>query len=109
MIAREWRCRCSKETLDAFVEHLFETGVRDTQRTCSCRGTQVLQRELDDCVEITLLTYWDSMESMVLFKGEEYKNTQPCPQGKDFGIKPDHQVTHYEVMETLSTHYFPGE
>lgn len=109
MIAREWRCRCPRETLDAFMEYLFETGIKDTQRTYGCRGAQLLQRELNDCVEITLLTYWDSLEAVIRFRGKDYNSARLYPKFYDFGIMPDHEVAHYEVMEVLDTRYMPGE
>lgn len=109
MIAREWRCRCPKDTRDAFIEYLHKTGIKDTQRTLGCKGAQLLQRELSDCVEITLLTYWDSMQSVVRFRGNDYESAQLYPDDYAYGIMPDHEVTHYEVLEVLNTQYIPGE
>ncbi len=108
MIAREWRCRCPKDTCNAFVEYLYKTGMKGTQTTRGCKGVQLLRRDLGECMEITLLSYWDSMESVVRLE-ERYESAYLHPEDYEYGITPDHEVAHYDVVDVLNVDYIPGE
>ncbi|MGD1468573.1 hypothetical protein [Vibrio harveyi] len=56
MIAREWKATCPKEYEERFIAYLYETGIKDTSSTQGFLGAQILNRDLGDIAEITLLT-----------------------------------------------------
>ncbi len=100
MIAREWRCLCPAEHHDGFLAHLDATGVRETSSLPGYRGHQILERYVEGGVEITLVTYWDSLESITAFAGEDIGRARLYPGDEAFGITPDQDVRHYRVLSS---------
>ncbi|MGE4292889.1 MAG: antibiotic biosynthesis monooxygenase [Desulfovibrio sp.] len=103
MIAREWRCRCPKSQREGFLAHLRSTGVKDTSATPGFRGEQILERDQGNTVEITLISYWNRLEDIVAFAGEDIAMARLYPGDEAFEIVPDHTVRHYEVLEQRFT------
>ncbi|MEW5774466.1 MAG: antibiotic biosynthesis monooxygenase [Thermodesulfobacteriota bacterium] len=101
MVAREWRCRCPQEHRDGFLAYLAETGVKDTAATPCCRGAQILVRELDGAAEITLVTYWDSLDAIRAYAGEDISVARLYPEDAKYELDPDRRVTHYRVVEQV--------
>ena len=99
MFAREWKARCPEEEKDRFIEYLYQTGVKDTSSTSGFKGAQIFTRSLNERVEITLLTYWDSLESVKLFAGENISKAKLYPDDLKYELEPDNHVRHYEVIE----------
>jgi len=98
MVAREWRCRCPREHRDGFLAYLDRTGVQDTAATPGCRGAQVLVRDLEDAAEIVLVTYWDSLDAIRAYAGEDIAQARLYPEDARYGLDPDRHVTHYRVV-----------
>lgn len=98
MIAREWRCTCPAEHREGFLVHLDETGVRETSALPGFLGHQILERRLDGGVEITLITYWESLESIEAFAGADIGRARLYPGDEVFAIVPDEHVRHYRVL-----------
>ncbi|NEQ46587.1 MAG: antibiotic biosynthesis monooxygenase [Leptolyngbya sp. SIOISBB] len=101
MIAREWKATCPKEYKKGFIEYLYKTGVKETSETEGFLGAQIFKRELDDEVEITLLTYWKSLECIKAFAGEDIHVAKLYPEDDNYKLKPDTHVNHYEVHENM--------
>lgn len=101
MIAREWRATCPKEHEKGFIAYLYETGIKDTAATKGFLGAQILNRDLAGDVEITLLTYWENMECIKAFAGEDINVARLYPEDDKYKLKPNHHVNHYEVCENM--------
>lgn len=104
MIARMWKCLCPKRNLEGFLEHLRRTGVAETSATLGFRGDQILSREAGEDVEITLITYWESLAVIQAFAGEDINRARLYAGDDMYAIVPDREVMHYEVLEQG----FPG-
>ena len=114
MYARRWSCRCPLRHRDGFLKYLNDTGVTDTARTPGCIGAQVLERDLPDPsdseasgpgasgpdarVEITLVTYWTSLDAIVAYAGEDIGQARLYPEDAQYEIDPDRHVTHERVL-----------
>lgn len=101
MIVREWKVTCLKEYGKEFIEHLYLTGVKDTSRTKGFLGAQILNRDLGSDVEITLLTYWQTLEYIKAFSGENMSVANFHPEDDKYKLNPDRHVNHYEVCATM--------
>ena len=100
MPARRWSCACPRKHRDGFLEYLHETGVGDTSGTPGFLGAQRLERDLEgDAVEITLVTYWERLEAIKGFAGEDIEAARPYPEDERFEIVPERMVRHYRVLE----------
>jgi len=48
---------------------------------------------------VTLISYWDSLESVKSFAGENISEARLYPEDFKYGLEADHFVSHYEVIE----------
>ena len=107
MIAREWKARCPLRHKAGFIEYLYQTGVKETSETAGFKGAQIFTREVTvdtvGMVEITLISYWDALESIKAFAGEEVDVARLYPEDDKYQLQPDTFVSHYEVVENLWT------
>lgn len=99
MIARTWRCLCPPEHRDGFLRHMDLTGVQECAALPGYLGHQVLERTLEEMVEITLVTYWRSKEDIAAFAGDEPSLARLYPGDEAYGIIPEPQVRHDVVLE----------
>ena len=99
MIARQWKARCPKEQKVAFIKYLYQTGVKDTSSTEGYKGAQIFTRDLDDKLEVTLISYWDELESIKAFAGVDIEVARLYPEDDKYELEPDTFVSHYEVIE----------
>ncbi|NQY93045.1 MAG: antibiotic biosynthesis monooxygenase [Campylobacteraceae bacterium] len=99
MIARQWRARCPKEQKEAFIKYLYQTGVKDTSSTEGFKGAQIFTRDLEDKSEVTLISYWDELESIKAFAGVDIEVARLYPEDHKYELEPDTFVSHYEVVE----------
>jgi len=100
VIARTWRCRCPLETREGFLRHLDATGVRECSALAGYLGHQVLERDLGDRVEITLVTYWRSMEDVTAFAGADPSLARLWPEDEAYAIESDLDVRHDMVLRS---------
>ena len=101
MIAREWKARVPLSEKEGFLSYLNETGVKETSATSGFKGAQVLVRDLEKKSEVTLVTYWSSVEAIKAFSGEEIEIAKLYPDDYKYDLEPDHFVSHYEVVENV--------
>lgn len=105
MIAREWKCRVPEAHNEGFTAYLYETGVKDSAETAGFLGAQIFRRSLAGKVELTLITYWDELESIKAFAGNDTSQARLYPEDEVYELEPDLSVQHYEVIE----HQFSAE
>ncbi|PMR76543.1 antibiotic biosynthesis monooxygenase [Billgrantia endophytica] len=99
MHAREWKCRCPLEHRDAFIDYLYETGVRETSETSGFQGAQIFTRDVEGMAEITLITYWDALSSIEAFAGVDISKAKLYPEDGKYQLQPELTVQHYAVIE----------
>lgn len=97
MIAREWRCICPAENIDEFIPYLSLTGISDAKNSPGFEGAEIFMRDAGPSVEVTLITFWDSMESVSGFAGEDVEKAVLYHEDYKYGITSDLTVKHYTV------------
>jgi len=85
--------------MEAFINYLYETGVKDSSSTAGFKGAQIFRREMDDNAEVTLISYWDKLESIKAFAGEDIEIARLYPEDDKYELDSDTFVSHYEVVE----------
>lgn len=98
MIARIWHGITPAAKADEYVEFLNRSGVRDYQATEGNLGVHILRRIEGEQAHFLTLTFWDSVEAIKRFAGEEYEKARYYPEDKDYLLEFEETVTHYEVM-----------
>jgi heme-degrading monooxygenase HmoA len=99
MIAREWKCRVPNVHSEGFTAYLYETGIKDSSATPGSLGAQIFRRTLAGKIELTLITYWDKLESITAFAGSDISQARLYPEDEVYELDPDLSVQHYEVIE----------
>ena len=99
MIARIWHGVTMAEKADAFYQFVRKTGEKAYLESSGNRGVQILRRHFDDKAEFLLVSFWDSIESIQCFAGEDYgKAFYLFPEDREFLIELESEVKHFEVL-----------
>ncbi len=101
MIAREWKATCPKKHEEGFIAYLYKTGIKDTKACDGFMGAQILNRDLENKVEITLVSYWKNIECIKAFSGENVNIAKLYPEDEKYELNPDKHVNHYTVHENM--------
>ncbi len=100
MIARMWRGWVRTEDRDAYVSYVEETGMSEYRRTPGNRAAHLLTRDLGDGrTEIVTLSFWDSLDVVSGFAGDEISRAVFYPEDDRYLVDRETTVTHFEVAE----------
>ena len=79
-VARTWHGSTSPENADAFEHFLRDKVFPDFEKSLKgYHGAQLLRRKLDDHVEFMTIMWFDSMDSVRLFAGDDYETAHIDP------------------------------
>jgi heme-degrading monooxygenase HmoA len=99
VILRRWsgRLRTADET--EYLAYINRTGASDYGKTPGNLGFQILMRAFGDGTsEITTLSWWDSMEAIKAFAGDNPEVARYYPEDDRFLIDRPPNVDHYRVI-----------
>ena len=99
MIARIWRGTTAEDRADEYAEYLRGTGLADYVKTPGNHGVSMLVRRHDGRADFTLISYWESMEHVKAFAGDDPEVAVFYPEDDDFLIDRETTVTHHDVVE----------
>ena len=97
MIARLWFGRTRAEDYDAYLAYLEESGVAALHATPGNRGVMVLRRIDGDEAEFGVMSFWDSLDDVKAFAGEEVDTARYFPSDKRYLLEFTPKLKHYEV------------
>jgi heme-degrading monooxygenase HmoA len=102
MILRMWKARSTPKQAAAYIEHATKTVFPKVRNIKGHRGDYLLRRELEDVVELVVLTLWDSMEAVRRFAGSETNKAVVEREARAALTSFDEYVTHFEVVEGMT-------
>jgi heme-degrading monooxygenase HmoA len=94
MIARLWRGRAAGSP-EAYLRHFRERVRPALERLAGHRGSHVLVAK----DEIMVLTFWDSMEAVRAFAGDDPERAVVEPEARAVLATFEDFVRHYEVEQ----------
>jgi heme-degrading monooxygenase HmoA len=98
VIARIWRGWVATERATAYVDYIKETGIAEYRQTPGNVGAQMLTRDLGDGrTEILTLSWWESLESIHGFAGDDISQAVFYPEDDEYLIDRETTVRHYDV------------
>jgi heme-degrading monooxygenase HmoA len=101
MILRVFRGRAERARADAYPRHFHERVVPDLRGVAGFLGAHLMQRDLGDDIEFTVLTRWASMEAIRTFAGDRV-STAVVEPGAVAALKDyDTEVEHHEVLQEV--------
>ena len=98
MIARIWRGRTRAADAEAYVGYLSETGLKEYGETPGNRGVRVLRRTEGEVAEFLVLSFWESMEAIRGFAGDEPETAVYYPEDDRYLLEREPTVAHYKVV-----------
>jgi heme-degrading monooxygenase HmoA len=98
LIARVWRGQTLVERAEEYTCYLDEAGVRKIAAIPGNRGVQMLRIASGAFVEFQVLSYWDSLEAVKLFAGDDIEKVNHLPRDPEFMVGAAPAVRHYEVI-----------
>jgi heme-degrading monooxygenase HmoA len=98
VIARTWHGRVPTRKADAYQSVLDRTGLADYAQTPGYRGVLVLRAEEDDVTRFTLTSFWESLDAIRRFAGDDYARTRYYDDDDAFLVEKEPFVTHAEVV-----------
>ncbi len=103
MISRIWHGYTTRENAEAY-EHLLKeeifTGIRD-RHIPGFQEIQLFRRNLEEEVEFITVMWFDTLDTVRLFAGEDYALAVVPPKARLVLKRFDGRSQHYEVRERL--------
>ena len=98
MIARLWHGRVPTSKAVAYREFTNGRAIPDYRSVPGNISVHVLERQEGDVTHFITLTFWDSLESIRAFAGDDLEKAKYYPQDAEFLLECEPRVVHYEVV-----------
>ncbi len=98
MIARIWHGKTDKASFDSYTEFLKQRAIPDYQKTEGFQGLTFLRSLVGKEGHFTLITYWQNLDVIKHFAGDDIEKAKYYPEDDDFLLEFEEQVQHYEVF-----------
>lgn len=97
MIARMWRGRIHASDIDAYVDYVTSTGLKDYRATPGNRGAHIFTHLDGDIANIVTLSFWESLEAIRAFAGDDVTRARYYPEDRRFLLDFPERVEHYDM------------
>lgn len=101
MIARIWHGRTKAEHFEAYTAFMKSEAIPDYQGTEGFIKLTFLRRLEGDIAHFNLITFWESLEVIKNFAGEDYEIAKYYPQDQEYLLEFEEKVIHHEVFAEL--------
>jgi heme-degrading monooxygenase HmoA len=102
MIARIWNARTGGPEAAERYRQVFTTEVLDHLRgLAGFRGAYLLARENGEAVEIRALTFFDSLDAVRRFAGDDHERERVTPAARATLLDSDVVIRHFDVLADL--------
>ncbi len=101
MIARIWHGRTSAKYYQAYTTFLKERAIPDYSNTEGFIRLIFLRALRNGVGHFTLITFWENIEAIKKFAGEEYEKAKYYPEDEDYLLEFEERVEHYEVFAEM--------
>jgi heme-degrading monooxygenase HmoA len=98
MIVRMWHGRVPTSKAKAYREFLNERAIPDYQSVEGNLSVHILERTEGDVTHFITLTFWNDLQSIKAFAGDDVETARYYPEDKEFLMEFEPKVVHYEVV-----------
>ncbi len=98
IVIRIWHGRVLKDKTEAYRDFLVRRAVPDYESVEGNLGVEILMRENGDAVDFLILSYWESVDAIKRFAGEDYEKEKYYDEDKDFLLEFEPNVQHYYIV-----------
>ena len=98
MIVRMWQGRVDSSKSDEYAEFMKQRAAPDYSSVDGLQKLLFLRKNEKDVAHFLLVTYWDSMESVKKFAGEQPEKAKYYPEDDQFLLEKEELSALYEVF-----------
>lgn len=98
MIARIWHGAVPLPKADEYLTLMREVAIPDYKSTNGNKGAWCLRRDEGGIVHFDMLTFWDDLESIKRFAGEDYETAKYYEFDDDYLIEKEPSVRHHQLF-----------
>ena len=98
MIVRMWHGRVPTGKAHAYRAFLNERAVPDYRSVQGNLGVYILERAEGEVTHFVTMTFWESLEAIKAFAGEDVELAKYYPEDQEFLLEFEPRVVHYEVV-----------
>lgn len=98
MIIRMWHGRVPTSKAEAYRKFVNERAIPDYQSVEGNISVHILERTEGDITHFITLTFWQDLDSIKAFAGEDVEAAKYYAEDKDFLLEFEPRVVHYEVV-----------
>jgi heme-degrading monooxygenase HmoA len=105
MIARIWHGWTTPANADAYetlLKNEILVGIQN-RNIAGYRGIRLLRRDVADEVEFITVMWFDSVDAVRTFAGEDYERSVVPPEARRLLSRFDERSQHYEVKAEMTT------
>jgi heme-degrading monooxygenase HmoA len=100
MIARTWSGTARRDKIDAYVSYLRDKTLPGLRAIAGYRGAHVLRRPAGDEVAVTVITFWDSVEAIAHFAGEDPERAVVSAEARALLSGWDPHAAHWDIVHS---------
>ena len=100
MIVRTWRGATRAADAAAYAEYIRRTGIAEYESTPGNRGTLMLHRVDGERAEFLILSWWDSLDAIRGFAGDDVAIAVFYPEDDRFLIERDLEAFHWTIDQS---------
>ncbi|MEM6892115.1 MAG: antibiotic biosynthesis monooxygenase [Bacteroidota bacterium] len=102
MIARIWNGKTRLAHKEAYIDFMKSRALPDYQTTTGFVKLEFLCQTVDDIAHFKLITFWENLEVIQNFAGEDYEKAKYYPEDDGFLLDFPEKVEHYEVFASVN-------
>lgn len=93
-----WHGRVPTKKAKDYRAFLNQRAIPDYQSVAGNLSVHILERTEGEITHFITLTFWESMDVIKVFAGDEVEKAKYYPEDNDFLIEFEPTVVHYEVV-----------
>ncbi len=98
MIARLWHGRTTIDDYEEYTRFMIERAIPDYEKTDGFVKLSFIRNIKEDAGHFLLITYWENIDVIKKFSGEDYEKAKYYPEDKKYLLEFEKNVIHYEVF-----------
>jgi heme-degrading monooxygenase HmoA len=99
MIARIWRGEVPLDQSDEYLTRMRTIAIPDYRSTEGNQGAFALRRSLEDRAEFLMLTFWESLESIKAYSGDDITVAKYYDFDAEVLLEVVPDADHYEIYD----------
>jgi heme-degrading monooxygenase HmoA len=97
MIARLWSARATPQNWTAYERHFIDNVIPELRAQKGYVASNLLKRKNGEEIEITVISFWRSLEEIDAFAGSNREDAVVAPHAAAFLDSYDRKVRHFEL------------